>query len=278
MSKLLSPGLSLAAAASWGAADFSGGIASKSANVFGVVVVAHATGLVFLTLLALVSGERVPGAVPLLWGALAGVIGAIGLAALYRALAIGKMGIVAPLSAVITAIVPLLFGFLTEGLPGALPIAGFAVALVSIWLIAAGPGAAETQGVGLAIVAGVGFGGFLLFIKLAGATAVFWPLVSARSASFLLMLAIALASGKPWNPARGRVGVMILAGILDAGANALFVLAAHSGRLDVAAVLSSLYPASTVILARVVLKEHLSRPQRVGMAAALLAVALIAAR
>jgi len=278
MSKLLSPGLSLAAAASWGAADFSGGIASKSANVFGVVVVAHATGLVFLTLLALVSGERVPGAVPLLWGALAGVIGAIGLAALYRALAIGKMGIVAPLSAVITAIVPLLFGFLTEGLPGALPIAGFAVALVSIWLIAAGPGAAETQGVGLAVVAGVGFGGFLLFIKLAGATAVFWPLVSARSASFLLMLAIALASGRPWNPARGRVGVMILAGILDAGANALFVLAAHSGRLDVAAVLSSLYPASTVILARVVLKEHLSRPQRVGMVAALVAVALIAAR
>ena len=278
MSKLLSPGLSLAAAASWGAADFSGGIASKSANVFGVVVVAHATGLVFLTLLALVSGERVPGAVPLLWGALAGVIGAIGLAALYKALAIGKMGIVAPLSAVITAIVPLLFGFLTEGLPGALPIAGFALALVSIWLIAAGPGAAESEGVGLAIVAGVGFGGFLLFIKLAGSGALFWPLVSARSASFLLMLAIAVVSGKQWNPARGRVGVMVLAGVLDAGANALFVLAAHSGRLDVAAVLSSLYPASTVILARVVLKEHLSRPQRVGMVAALVAVALIAAR
>ena len=279
MPNLFSPGLSLSAAVSWGAADFSGGIATKTANVFSVIVVAHATGLAVMLLLALLVREPIPGWTSLLWGIVAGLAGGIGLAALYKALAIGKMGINAPLSCVITAVVPLLFSFSTEGLPHAVQMIGFVVALVSIWLIATQRGAAEeSQGLGLAVVAGIGFGGFLLFIKLAGSEAVFWPLVSARAASFLLMLAITAIRGGDWKHIRGSVSYMLLAGFLDSGANALYVAAAQRGRLDVAAVLSSLYPASTVMLARLVLKERLSRQQRVGMAAALIAVSLIAAK
>jgi drug/metabolite transporter (DMT)-like permease len=213
----------------------------------------------------------------LLWGAVAGLIGGIGLAAFYKALAIGTMGINAPLSAVITALVPLLFSFVTEGLPHAMQIVGFAMAMLSIWMIASPHGAAgKTQGLVLAVVAGIGFGGFLLFIKLAGSKSVFWPLVSARTASTLLMLAIVLLSRRTWTMTRTALSWMLVAGILDSGANALFVAAAHHGRLDVAAVLSSLYPASTVVLARFVLKEHLSRMQFAGMVLALIAVVLIA--
>ncbi len=279
MANLASPGLSLSAAASWGAADFSGGLAAKRADTFGVVVVAHATGLLFMLTLALLAHEPVPERPALLWGAAAGLVGGVGLAALYKALAIGTMGINAPLSAVITAVLPLLWSFRTEGLPRAWQLAGFAIALVSIWLIAAQPGArGRNPGIGLAIIAGIGFSGFLLFSKLAAAHAVFWPLVAARAASMLLMLTIVSVRGRGWKPSAAAVPYMLVAGVLDSGANALFIAATQRGRLDVAAVLSSLYPASTVVLARVLLKERLSRSQGVGIIAALVAVVLIAAR
>jgi len=279
MTNFAAPGLSLAAAASWGAADFSGGLATKRVNPFGVVVVAHGTGLLFMLLLALLAKEPVPSRISLLWGMAAGLVGGIGLAALYKALAIGKMGVNAPLSAVIAALLPLLFSFSTEGLPRPLQLVGFVLALISIWLIAAQPGASGgREGLGLAVVAGIGFSGFLLFSKLAGAHALFWPLVFARLASLLLMLAIVLISRPEWKPAKGALPYMLVAGVLDSGANALYVAATQHGRLDVAAVLSSLYPASTVILARVLLKERLSQPQSAGIVAALIAVPLIAGR
>jgi drug/metabolite transporter (DMT)-like permease len=279
MPNLVSPGLSLSAAVSWGAGDFSGGIAAKTVNVFSVVVIAHAVGLGFMSLLAVLSREPIPGRTSILWGMVAGLVGGIGLAAFYKALAVGKMGVNAPLASVITVLLPLLFSFHTEGLPRATQMIGLALAMLSIWLITAQRGGdGGSRGLGLAVVAGIGFSGFLLFIKLAGYEAVFWPLVCARAASFLLMLAILLVSGGAWKPSRSSMPYILLAGILDSGANALYVAATQRGRLDVAAVLSSLYPASTVILARLVLKEHLSRLQSAGMAAALVAVSLIAAK
>jgi drug/metabolite transporter (DMT)-like permease len=279
MPNLVSPGLSLSAAVSWGAADFSGGIATKTANAFGVVLVAHATGLVFVLSLAVLVREPIPGWSSVVWGAIAGLIGGIGLAAFYKSLAIGTMGINASLSAVITALVPLLFSFFNEGLPHAIQMTGFALAMASIWVIAGQRGSSsQSKGLGLAVVAGVGFGGFLLFIKLGGSHAVFWPLASARGASFLLMLSIILAGRGEWKVTRGSMPYMLVAGILDSGANALYVAATQRGRLDVAAVLSSLYPASTIILARFLLKERLSRLQSAGIFVALIAVSLIAAR
>lgn len=277
MPTLTSPGLSLAAAITWGAADFSGGIATKRANPFRVVVVAHFTGLLFMVAVALAFREPVAGVRALAFGAAAGAVGGIGLACFYKSLAVGTMGINAPLSAVITGVVPVVFSFSTEGFPSVVRIAGLVLAMVSIWVIASPPRGVvhEQHGVGLAVIAGVGFGGFLLLMKMAGPSGVFWPLVAARAASFLLMLVIVLASGVRSAAGGNTLRYMLVAGVLDSAANALFVAAAQRGRLDVAAVLSSLYPASTVILARVVLKERLSRLQAAGMVAALVAVALV---
>ncbi len=279
MPNLLAPGLSLSAAVTWGAADFSGGVATKEANPFHVVAVAHATGLAFMLSLAVAFDEPIPATPALLWGILGGVVGGVGLASFYKSLAVGKMGINAPLSAVITALVPLVFSFRTEGLPEVVQIAGLGLGLVSIWMIALPHGrVGKPQGVALAVLAGFGFGGFLLCMKLAGSRSVFWPLVSARVASTLLMIAIAFMTARASSLKRGPVGWMLLAGVLDSGANALYVAAAQRGRLDVAAVISSLYPASTVVLARFFLKEHLSRVQSTGMIAALVAVVLIASK
>jgi drug/metabolite transporter (DMT)-like permease len=268
--------LSLSAAAVWGAGDFCGGIATRRSTVFSVVAVAHAAGLAFMVALAVLFREAPPSGSALAWAAAAGLAGGAGLACLYRALAVGKMGLNAPLSSVIAALVPLVFSLFSEGLPHAWRMSGFAVALVSIWLIASQSGAGgASDGLGLAIAAGVGFGAFLLLMKFAGSSAVFWPLVVARAGSLGLMLVLIAASGGEWRPASGSLRWVFLAGLFDTGANALYVAAAQRGSLAVAAVLASLYPASTVILARVVLKERWSRLQSIGMAAALVAVGMI---
>ena len=267
MPNLVSAALSLSAAASWGAADFSGGLATKRSNVFGVVVIAHGMGLLFMLLLVLLAREHPPAWTAFLWGAAAGLLGGAGLACLYK-----------------------VFSFSTAGLPRGAQLVGFALAILSIWLIAARSGSAgESAGLGLAVAAGVGFGGFLLFIKFAGTHTVFWPLVAARSASLGLMILILVerklsatahkqfhSGQESWKPVPGVLGYVLLAGMLDSGANALYVAATQHGRLDVAALLSSLYPASTVIFARLVLKERWSRLQGLGMITALAAVPLVA--
>lgn len=271
--------LSLAAAASWGTGDFCGGIAARKANPFGVVVFAHGTGLLCMLGLALLTRETVPSHAALMWGAAAGLTGGFGLVSLYRALAIGQMGINAPVAAVITGALPVVFGIWKEGLPAAIQIGGFALALVAIWLIALPNGdIGRPKGIGLAICAGIGFGFYLICSNQAAAEAVYWPLVAARAASMLEMLVIVMLIGKPWKPGRNLLPYMMIAGALDSGGNAFFMYAVRHGRLDVATVLSSLYPASTVLLARIVLKERISRWQTVGMIAALVAVPLIAAR
>ncbi len=275
----ISAGLSLGAAASWGSADFSGGFATKKSNAFLVVVVAHGTGLIFMLALALLVHDPLPDRTALLWGMVAGLSGGIGLAAFYRALAVGQMGVNAPIAAVLTALFPVIVGFREQGLPTSLQFAGFALALLGIWLLASPPsGTARPKGLGLAIVAGLGFSGFLVCSRFAGTHSLFWPLVAARVTSVILMLAIVLAGRVAWRADRSALGYMIVAGILDAGGNALFVGATHYGRLDVAAILSSFYPAATVLLARFVLKERISLMQGTGIFAALISVPLIAMR
>ena len=269
--------LSLAAAASWGAADFSGGLASKKSNVYGVVLAAHTVGLLFTLAIALLWRDPWPGWHSMGWGFAAGISGGIGLVSLYRSLAVGTMGINAPVASVVTGLLPVAFTFLTLGLPTRNQFAGFALALLAIWLVAMpSEHVGRPRGLGLAILAGVGFSGFLLCIKLAGTTAKFWPLVSARAASLGLMLVIVAALRQNWRPQRSAIAVMVFCGIFDSLGNFLFVFAASRGRLDVAAVLSSLYPASTLILARVFLKERIARLQAVGIALALISVAMIA--
>jgi drug/metabolite transporter (DMT)-like permease len=267
----------LASALSWGAGDFSGGLATKRAPVFCLLAIGQAAGLLLLIVLALVWGESLPSVIYLGWGLAAGLAGSVGLASLYRALAVGQMGMVAPLSAVLTAALPALFGVLTEGMPGALTLVGFGLALLGIWLIAGtGASVGARDGLGLALLSGCGFGMFFILVHRAGESAIFWPLAAARIGSLGLVLPIALGRRQFLRPDPRLLVPVLLSGVLDVAGNVFFVLAGQAGRLDVAAILASLYPPSTVLLAALLLGERVMRVQVVGIVAAVAAIALIA--
>ena len=269
----------LLSALTWGAGDFCGGLSSKRAHAYTVVLVAEFVGAALLAVLAVLFGERIPEIPLLLWAGVGGIVGAVGLLALYSGLSSGHMGIVAPLSAVIAGVVPITATLLTEGWPTGAQIAGFLVALAAVWLLAGGAGRGiSRREVGFATAAGLGFGLYFVIIDQATASgAVFWNLAFARTMGGLVLLAIVLATRRPLLPPRDVLPLNAAAG-MPAGqrGNLFFALAALAGRLDVAAILSSLYPGTTVLLAWAVLGERLNRPQAVGVVAALLAIVLIA--
>jgi drug/metabolite transporter (DMT)-like permease len=267
----------LLASMSWGTADFNGGLASRRLPAVAVVAVAHVLGLVLLIVLAVVTQEALPSTADFIWGALAGLAGAVGLVAFYQALSYGRMGIAAPLVAVLATSIPLIFGILTGGLPPALQLLGFAVGLVSLVLVSYSDGRLPDQKtLLLALFGGLGFGAFLLLIHRVESQAVFWPLVAARAASSIVLLTITRIARLEWRPHDSRHWMtVVMAGLLDILGNGFFMLASRAGRLDIAAVLSSLYPAMTVTLAWLFLKERLTRIQIVGILAALVAIALI---
>jgi drug/metabolite transporter (DMT)-like permease len=231
---------------------------------------------VLLVTLALLWKEPFPSSWDIAWGALAGLAGAIGLISFYSALSTGRMGIAAPVSAVLTAALPVLFSTFTEGMPSLLQMGGFVVALLAIGIISRPERSkGRPKGIGLALLAGCGFGCFFILISRVNHTAVFWPLAVARFTSVLFLLIMGLIRRQRILPGRTVTSLVLLAGILDATGNAFFVLAAHTGRLDVAAVLSSLYPAATVLLAALILRERMTRVQTIGILLALSAVPLI---
>jgi drug/metabolite transporter (DMT)-like permease len=268
----------LAASFSWGTGDFSGGLASRRAHIFSVVLAVYAVGMVLLPILALAWAEPLPSWRDTLWGASAGLVGTLGLTAFYRALAIGRMGINAPITAVLAATLPVIFSAFTQGLPGPSQLAGFVVALLAVALVSRPARASgRPEGLGLVLLAGLGIGGFLILIGQVSAHAIFWPLASARIASLLFMIIFVLVRGEQMLPKKSVFPLILLAGSLDVAGNVFFVLAAHAGRLDVASILSSLYPAVTVLLAAIVLRERVSRIQATGIALALGAILLISA-
>jgi drug/metabolite transporter (DMT)-like permease len=268
----------LASAASWGAGDFSGGFASKRSNVYSVIIVSQLVGALFLIGLAFALAESIPSLDNLILGGMAGISGAIGLMALYTGLARGRMGIVAPITAVVAAFFPVIVGILNEGLPSPQRLVGFGIALIAIWFLSrAGKGAViRLSELALPTVAGLGFGLFYIFIDRVSHAALLWPLVAARIAS-IGMLSILIAVRRQREvPAANQLLIIALAGTLDAGGNAFFALATQVGRLDISAVLASLYPATTVLLAWLILKERLVRQQWLGVTTALIALVLIA--
>lgn len=199
--ELTAIGFGIAASITWGTSDFSGGIAAKRAHIFAVMTGSYAMGLVLLIALALARSEPLPAVTDVVWATLAGLAGAAGLTAQYRALAVGKMGIAAPVAAVLGASIPVAFSAVIEGVPGVIQLAGFGLALIGVWLIARpqnrSGGAGDTpqntarishegkrSGIGLAVFAGMGFGLFFILIDRVSDHAVFWPLVAARGASF----------------------------------------------------------------------------------------------
>ncbi len=268
----------LAASLSWGTGDFSGGLASRRTHVFTVILGVDVVGMVLLPILALLWGEALPSWKDALWGASAGLVGTLGLTSFYRALAVGRMGINAPITAVLAASLPVIYSAFTLGLPRPLQLAGFALALLSVALVSRPERlAGRPTGLGLALLAGLGFGGFFILIGQVSARAIFWPLVYARIVSLLFMLVFVRVRGEPMLPKKQGFPLILLAGALDVAGNVFFILAAHAGRLDVATILSSLYPAMTVLLAALILHERVSRLQATGILLALAAILLISA-
>ena len=252
-------------------------MASKKSNAFWVVLVSQFIGLGFLCLLVITSAEPFPCGKIILFASLAGIIGQAGLVALYRGLAPGRMSIVAPLSAMIGALVAVIFGSWTEGAPDRLQTVGFCLALLAVWLVsrAEGKWQVKRDELGFSCVAGMCFGIYFIFIDLVSNQAVFWPLTSARLASVALAALIVIITRPSPRPGLRQIPLMALAGILDSAGNLFFALATRLGRMDVAVILSSLYPAVTVLLAFMLLSERLSARQWVGVVMSLFAVWLI---
>jgi drug/metabolite transporter (DMT)-like permease len=273
---LLTAAFALTAAASWGSGDFTAGLATRRVGPFHTVLISYVVGLATLTVAALARFERLPPPPDLLWGALGGLSGVIGLGFLLRGFATGRMGVVAPVSAMLATIIPVVFAAFTEGLPRTTQLLGFGFALVSIWMLSRPDRlGGRPAGVGAGMLAGLGFAGFFIALDQVGEGAVFWPLVAGRLTTCALMIIFALAARRPLLPPVSPLGLLALAGILDVGGNLFFLLATQAGRLDVAAVLVSLYPAVTAILARLIAKEHLARLQVIGVGVAVLAIVFI---
>lgn len=270
----------LASAISWGAGDFSGGMASRRSRASLVVWLSQLLGGVLLLLLALVFGEPLPGVRDLLLGAAAGLAGMAGLALLYRGLAMGQMGIVAPLTAVIAASLPVLVSTIIEGLPPVAKLIGFAFGLLAVWFLSRPEdgGRLRLADLWLPFASGIGFALFFILVDQMTTGSVFWPLTAARATSVTVLFAMLWLRGREkivWP--NGRLWLLILlSSLFDAAGNVFFALAAQAGRLDIAAILSSLYPAITVLLAWLMAQERLRPVQWLGVAAALVALLLIA--
>ena len=284
--------LGLLAAFSYGSADFLGGLATKRNPAIRAALVSQLIGFgAYLIALPFLPEGRFT-AEAWLWGSLAGLTGGLGLAFLYRGLAHGRMSVVAPLTAVIAAVLPVGFGLLTGERPSTLQLVGIALAMPAIALVSSVPHAsskpatavattlrtrAASLGVWDALVSGIAIGLFLITLARPGEETGVYPLLAARITSVSMFVAVVLATGTGFRLASGTSVVVAVSGVLDVTANLLYLLGTREGLVSVVAVLTSLYPGATVALARVVVKERLSVQQLVGLGLALAGVASMAA-
>ena len=265
-------------ALSWGAGDFSGGFATRRSSALTVIFYSQWVGGALMLAMAWLLAEKIPPVSFFLFGAGAGLFGVLGLICLYKGLAMGRMGLVAPISAIMTAILPILFSLALEGLPRITQLLGFGLGLFAVFLLSLGDGDGRVTAMELvlSLVAGVCFGLFFIFLGWVSHEAILWPLVGARCASLALLAGLLVYLKPQRKPVKADFIFIVLAGILDVAGNSFFALAARYGRLDISAVLASFYPAATVLLARLVLKEVMQPRQWAGVAMALAALGLIA--
>ena len=240
------------------------------------MLVPYVISFIILAITALLRGEQFTGPTDLMWGTLAGILVMVGYGFLLQGFMSGRMGIVAPVSGVLATAIPVIFSAFTEGLPRGLQLLGFGLALVSIWMLSRPEKfGSRPEGLGMALLAGVGFGGFFTALGQVGESAVFWPLAAGRLTACVLMVVFAFSTRRSFIPQAPPLALLGLLGLLDVGGNLFFLLAVQTGRLDVAAVLASLYPAVTAILAWLITKEHMARLQVIGAVVAVFAIALI---
>ena len=227
--------------------------------------------------MALARAEALPPAWEIGWALVAGLFGGIGIMALYHGLAIGRMGVVAPISGVLAAALPVALGMVLQGVPGSARLAGMALALVAVVLVSQAGGGASRRDVGLGLLAGFGIAVFNVAVSRFSAGQVFAPLTIVRVSEGVLFVLIVLIGRRSWRLARPILPLVLLVGALDMGGNALYILATQSGRLDVATILSSLYPVTTVILASLILRERIGGSHLLGVLLAIVAIVLIGA-
>ena len=270
--------LGLLSAASFGASDFGGGLSSRHLPLFGVMLISNAAGVVLALAMALGVREPAPQPGAIIAAAAGGVCGAVGLLGLYQGLAVGRMGVVAPVVGVIGASLPVLVGIAVEGAPRPAVALGIGLALVAVVVVSRTPSpSGGRSGIEFALLGGVGIGLVSVLIGQLPAGSVWWPLVVLKMTAIGAIATVIAVWQRPWR-IRGRsMAAPAVVGVGDMMGNAFYVLATQSGRLDIAAVLSSLYPVVTVVLAIAVLREHIGRRQAIGIATAAIAVALIAA-
>lgn len=266
----------------WGAGDFAGGLSSRRLGAYRAVMFGELVGVGLLLGALAIVHEPLPPLPVWLYSMVAGTVGSLGLLVLYHAMAVGQMSIAAPVSALLAAALPVVASALIDGLPGPTQMAGFAFALVAIWLVSqsgAGVQAGRLTDLRWPLLAGLGFGVYFILTHQATQGATFWPLVASRLAGTSLVLLFMMGRRMPWRETwyvpRSAWGLVILNAVLDVGGNAFYVLAGQVGRLDIAAVLGSLYPGGTVLLAWLVLKERITRSQALGIGAALVAIVLM---
>jgi drug/metabolite transporter (DMT)-like permease len=271
----------LGSAVLYGAADFTGGLATRRASTIPIVLLSQLSGLVSLLLLLPLLEAATPTRLDMVWGVVAGLTGGVGVALLYRALAIGTMAVVAPTTAVCAVTIPVVVSVFLGERPAPLAVLGIVLGVVSIVLVSkqsapAGDDSSRySKGVGTALASGVAIGFFFLALAQTRTEAGMWPLVASRSLSVLLFGVAAIARRSSIRMPAPVLGLAVLCGFIDMLANALYLVAARVGPLSIVVTLSSLYPASTVLLARVVLGERLNLWQVSGVGCALAAVVLI---
>ena len=277
---MLSSLFGLLSALTWGAGDFTGGIVSRRAGIYRAAFYGEFTGLLFLVIMLAVVRERLPAWPVWAWSASAGAIGSVGLLLLFKGMVEGQMSVAAPVSALMSAVLPVIASTLTEGLPGLTKYLGFALALAAIWLISQGEGHRKQLHLHLAdlrlpLLAGVCFGCYFILMHQGSRSATVWPMMFGRVAGVIVLFLFAAANHQLHWPDRHVAPLVFLNAAGDIAGNTFYILSGQFGRLDVAAVLGSLYPGTTVLLAGLLLHERLNRSQWLGIITALAAIVLM---
>ena len=271
--------LGLTSALSWGIGDFAGGLASRKVGAYRTVMYGEAIGLIFILLALPFTDEPFPDSHTLKWSIAAGIVGTIGLIAFFEAMRTGRISVVAPLSALMGAIIPVVVGSFVDGLPQPIVFLAFALALIAVVLISREKDEDNPQNNGhylyLPSLAGIGFGFYFVFMHEASQNLVIGPLIAARSAGMLSIVFFLLFKKEKLSVQSGHWRLLTTNALFDVGGNAFYILAGQVGRLDISAVLASLYPGMTVFLAWLILKEKLQLSQWIGIILAFVAIILM---